>query len=104
MQSNAQHLQATEGRRAQRILVQMEAVLRETGTTKYTISLLDLSVTGFRFKTSYEINIGKRVWLNLPKLEGRQAMVMWRTDYIYGCAYDQPLHPAVFDHIVRTYG
>lgn len=96
--------QSDESRRAQRIDVDMAAVLRETGTTKYNIRLLDLSVTGFRFKSAYELHPGKRVWLNLPKLEGRLASVMWRTGYTYGCAYDQPLHPAVFDHIVRTYG
>jgi hypothetical protein len=92
-----------DGRRAERLDVNMKATLREGGSTKYVVDLLDLSVTGFRFKTSYNLNIGMRVWLNLPKLEGRQATVMWCEGFVYGCAYDQPLHMAVFDHIVRTY-
>ncbi len=92
-----------DGRRAERLTVNMQATLRESGSVKYTIDLLDLSVTGFRFKTSYNLHIGTQVWLNLPKLEGRRSTVMWRDGYIYGCAYDQPLHMAVFDHIVRQY-
>lgn len=104
MSTNALSAPPAESRRAQRVDVAMNAMLHETGTTKYNIKLLDLSVTGFRFKSSYELHIGMHVWLNLPKLEGRRAKVMWRSGYVYGCSYDQPLYPAVFDHIVRTYG
>jgi hypothetical protein len=92
-----------DGRRAERLVVNIQATLRETGSVKYLVDLLDLSVTGFRIKTSYNLPIGMRVWLNLPKLEGRQSTVMWRDGYIYGCAYEQPLHTAVFDHIIRHY-
>ncbi|TPG16665.1 pilus assembly protein PilZ [Sphingomonas koreensis] len=88
-------------RRALRKAVKLSAQLRDRGTTKFSIDVVDLSTSGFRAETSFTLYEGNRVWLTLPGLAGLEATVAWRDGYTYGCAFGQPLHPAVFDHIVR---
>jgi hypothetical protein len=89
-----------EHRRALRKAVKMRAHLRDRGTTKFEIDVVDLSTTGFRAETSFTLWPGTTVWLKMPGLAGLEAVVAWRDKYRYGCAFAKPLHQAVFDHIV----
>lgn len=89
-----------ENRLALRKAVKMRAHLRDRGTTRFEIEVVDLSTTGFRAQTSFTLWPGTTVWLTLPGLAGLEAVVAWRDKYRYGCAFTKPLHPAVFDHIV----
>lgn len=89
-----------ESRHALRKAVKMRAHLRDRGTTRFEIEVVDLSTTGFRAQTSFTLWPGTTVWLTLPGLAGLEAVVAWRDKYRYGCAFTKPLHPAVFDHIV----
>lgn len=89
-----------DNRLSLRKAVKMRAHLRDRGTTRFEIDVVDLSTTGFRAQTSFTLWPGQTVWLTLPGLAGLEAMVAWRDKYRYGCAFAKPLHPAVFDHIV----
>ena len=89
-----------ESRRSLRKAVRMRAHLRDRGTTRFEIDVVDLSVTGFRAQTSFTLWPGTTVWLTLPGLAGLEAVVAWRDKYRYGCAFTKPLHTAVFEHIV----
>jgi hypothetical protein len=89
-----------ENRHALRRAVKMRAHLRDRGTTRFEIDVVDLSMTGFRAQTSFTLWPGTTVWLTLPGLAGLEAVVAWRDKSRYGCAFVKPLHPAVFDHIV----
>lgn len=89
-----------EGRRALRKAVGMRARLRERGANRFTVDVVDLSTTGFRCETSFTLYVGHVVWLTLPGLAGLEATVAWKRSYCYGFAFNRPLHPAVFDHIV----
>jgi PilZ domain len=93
----------SEARRADRIDVAFPAFLREAGTTKFAVKVIDLSVTGFRCETSCTMTEGKSVWLTIPGLSGIEATVAWRDRFRYGCRFNAPLHVAVFDHIARLY-
>ena len=88
-------------RRALRKPVRLRAQLRDRGTTKFEIDVIDLSTSGFRAETSFTLWEGHTVWLTLPGLAALEAKVAWRDGFRYGCAFERPLHPAVFDHIVR---
>jgi hypothetical protein len=92
--------ESDENRRALRKAVKMRAHLRDRGTTRFEIDIVDLSTTGFRAETSFTLWPGTSVWLTLPGLAGLEAVVAWRDKYRYGCAFTKPLHPAVFDHII----
>ena len=71
---------------APRISVEMEARLRELGTTGTEARILNLSETGFMAETAGEFEVGARVWLMVPvreranaNLEGqRGTWVVWR--------------------------
>ena len=95
-------LPGDEHRRALRKAVKMRAHLRDRGQTKFEIDVVDLSASGFRAETSFTLWPGRVVWLTLPALAGREAVVAWRDKFKYGCAFQKPLHPAVFDHIVAV--
>ena len=89
-----------ENRRALRKAVKMRAHLRDRGTTRFEIDVVDLSLSGFRADTSFTLWPGTIVWLTMPGLAPLEAVVAWRDKVSYGCAFAKPLHPAVFDHIV----
>jgi hypothetical protein len=89
-----------ESRRALRKAVKMRAQLRDRGTTRFEIEVIDLSTTGFRAQTGFTLWPGTTVWLTLPGLAALESVVAWRDKTRYGCAFTKPLHPAVFDHIV----
>jgi hypothetical protein len=95
--------QLDDVRRAQRLSVTIDASLREHGTTKFQVKVIDLSVTGFRCETSFTLNPGTRVWLTIPGFGGLEASVAWRDKFSYGFAFDHALHPAIFDHIKSKY-
>lgn len=93
-----------DGRRAERLDVRLKASLRETGLTKFDVSVIDLSVSGFRFETSYNLYPETRVWLTIPGMAGLESIVAWRDHYRYGCRFVSLLHVAVFDHIMSHHG
>ncbi|MCM8731200.1 pilus assembly protein PilZ [Hephaestia sp. GCM10023244] len=90
-----------DNRHALRKPVRLKAQLRDRGTTRFEIDILDLSTTGFRAETSFTLWPDHIVWLTLPGLSSLEATVAWRDGLHYGCAFTNPLHPAVFDHLVR---
>lgn len=76
------------------------AVLRDRLSNKFHVHLVDLSTTGFQAEAHPSLDPGAIVWLQMPGLQGLEATVMWRQRAIVGCKFNQPLHPAVFDHLV----
>jgi PilZ domain len=92
-----------DARRAMRLDVAFDAGLREPGSSKFQISVVDLSVTGFRCETSFSLREGSTVWLTIPGLAGIEAIVAWKDQFHYGCSFKAPLHIAVFDHIARLH-
>jgi hypothetical protein len=92
----------SETRRAERLDVTFTASLREHGATKFTVKVIDLSITGFRCETSFSLRPETRVWLTIPGLSGLEAQVAWKDGFRYGCAFIQPLHNAVLMHIFQS--
>lgn len=88
-----------DSRRAERLPLSFPASLREPGSTKFSVEVRDLSVSGFRCDTSFSLTVGSRVWLTIPGIEALEAQVMWREQWCYGFAFTAPLHPAVLDHV-----
>lgn len=92
---------AGDNRRTLRKGVKLRARLRDRGATRFDINVVDLSMTGFRAETAYRLHPGTVVWISLPGLAGLEAVVAWQTHEHVGCAFRNPLHPAVFEHIVE---
>ena len=90
-----------KGRVSKRMPVTLGAGLRQRGASGVTIQVVDLSTHGFRATTHLQLEVGTDVWLRLPGLESCHATVAWSKGNLIGCAFERPLHPAVFDMIVR---
>ncbi|MDX3911271.1 MAG: PilZ domain-containing protein [Sphingobium sp.] len=82
--------------------VQITVKLRRPGESWFTSRISDLSATGFRLQTFVKLSEGMELWIMLPGFEGRRAQVMWVVDHEAGCTFERPLHPAIFDHIVKV--
>lgn len=90
-----------DSRRTERYDLQFQAALREQGASRFTVTVRDLSVTGFRCESSIPLAIGARVWLTIPGMSPLESIVMWKSGFIYGCAFASAIHVAVLDHIYR---
>jgi hypothetical protein len=79
-----------------------DAKLREPAGSSWPVKLIDLSRSGFRASWHYSLKAGDRVWLKIGDMQALSAIVRWSRDFEIGCAFEQPIHPAVFEHIVRN--
>jgi hypothetical protein len=86
-----------------RVHLTLPAGMRRPGASPVSVTVLDLSPTGFRVETHLELPESGDIWLRLPGLESRHAKVIWTAGCVYGCAFQEPLHPAVFDMITRPF-
>ena len=93
-----------EERAAARRRVAIRAAVREAGSTRIDIDVIDLSATGFRFESVYTFAIGARVFLSLPTLSPLEAVVAWRSKSQFGCRFVRPLYPSVFEMIAARFG
>lgn len=101
--SHTSQMQGRGVRWAERQRVHIQAGLRGHGLVRFDVEVRDLSITGFRFETSYNLHAGTRIWLNIPGFQGLEATIAWRDGFTYGCSFAIPLHQAVRDHLVRNF-
>ncbi len=90
----------SDGRKAERRIVNLAAALREDGAKSAKVVLIDISVGGFKAETSEAIEEGHEVWLKLPGHEARRSRVIWAKDNMVGCEFEYPLHPSELELIV----
>lgn len=90
-------------RRAERVAVRMQASLREPSFSKFDVLVSDLSTDGFRCETHYRVAPNAIVWLSIPGLAPLESRVVWANRNSYGCAFTQPLHVAVMEHVARLH-
>lgn len=76
--------------------------LRRPGESWFTSRISDLSPGGFRLQSFVKLSPGMDISIMLPGFEGRKAKVLWSRQHEAGCAFEHPLHPAIFEHILRT--
>jgi hypothetical protein len=88
-------------RRCKRYQVACSADLRAQGTLRATAKLEDLSATGFRVAWHHRLPARTRVWLSLPGFPSLSASVVRADGFKYGCVFDTPLHPAVFESLAK---
>ena len=92
-----------EQRRASRAGVNIRAEIRESGGGRFEVWVKDLSQTGFRVGLFSHLDHNKAVFLHLPGFAPMPARIAWHQNDEYGCHFSQPLHIAVFEHIIRVY-
>lgn len=90
------------GRMTDRQNVLIGVKLRRPGETWFTSRITDLSISGFRLQSFVKLAPGMDIWIMLPGFEGRKATVLWSRNHEAGCQFEQALHPAIFEHILRV--
>lgn len=91
-----------KGRMAERRHVAIPVKVRRPGESWFVSRIADLSITGFRLQSFMRLQVGAELWIMLPGFEGRRARVQWTRAHEAGCTFERPLHPAIWDHILRT--
>jgi len=89
----------SEARASDRRRVRVRALVREAGSQRVDIDLIDLSAGGFRFESGHRFAPGARVFLSIPSLAPQEATIAWKHIDFYGCRFAKPLHPAIFEAI-----
>ena len=93
-------LPISDGRKAERRIVNLAAALREQGAKTNPVLVHDISVGGFKAEAAEPIEIGTEVWLKLPGFELKRSRVVWANDKEVGCEFESPLHPSEIELLV----
>lgn len=92
-----------EKRLAPRRAVELRAIVRERSVYRFSVSVTDLSVSGCRLESPGPLPIGVRIFLAMPGLGGLESYIRWHYRDQYGCVFAQPLHPSVYDDLIRRF-
>ena len=94
----------TDGRKAERRIVNLAAALREEGAKTAKVVVVDISVGGFKADSEAPHHEGDEVWLKLAGLEPRRSRVVWAREggrgWEIGCEFEWPLHPRELEVII----
>ena len=72
------------------------------GVRPWTLARLeDISQSGFRIAWYPGCSADKPLRIRIPGLQLLTANIRWQEGKAIGCAFSEPLHVAVLDHIVR---
>ena len=83
--------------------VSITASIREQGGGRHVVEVIDLSQAGFRMRSASLLLPERAVYLTLPDYSSLKARIAWKSDAIYGCEFDQRLHEAIFEDILRRH-
>lgn len=70
------------------------------GVLRAKASLSELTCRSARIDSMETLKPGMLVWITLPGIEARPAVVDWTSGFTAGLRFEAPLHPAVLDAIV----
>lgn len=100
--SSSYAIAAQEDRCAARVVLNIPAMLRPSGSTAFATTMIDLSTGGFAVQAVTGMRVGSLCWLSVGPCKGLQAEVIWNDGQIVGCSFANLLNPAVFDSIVTA--
>ena len=82
-------------RGAARVRMRIEAPSSLDQGDGTAVVIHNLSATGMLIETSSDLTIGQRIIVALPEAPDLAAAVVWRSEALAGCRFDQPLSRAV---------
>jgi hypothetical protein len=81
----------SDRRRSSRQSVELDARMRELGTTGLVARILNISETGFMATSEARFEVGSRVWLMLPGRSRANAVVKWIAGDKIGAEFAHPI-------------
>lgn len=91
-------------RATERIAVDAEVLQRRQGQPNYRVRLFDVSPNGCKAEFVERPRVGDRVWIKFDGLESIDAEICWAEGFQAGLKYVKPIHPAVFQLLVKRFG
>ena len=88
-------------RRARRVLLDGEVIMRRAGYNSYRVLIYDVSPDGCQVECVQQPGFEETVWIKFEGLEALEASVRWTRGNHAGVAFSRPIHPAVFDLLMR---
>src|SRR5579884_395345 len=80
-----------ERRQVPRLPIELEAKMRELGTTGVEAKVLNISERGFMAIADGRFEVGSRVWLILPGRERANAVIKWTAGDKIGAEFAEPV-------------
>ncbi len=81
----------SDRRRHSRLPTDLEARVRELGSTGAEARILNISEKGFMAQADGEFEVGTRVWLILPGRDRANAVVKWTAGDKLGAEFSEPI-------------
>ena len=72
------------------------------GLERILVEISDLSMEGLRVCGPVPVLPGTHIWLKMPLLACREAVVVWCDGDQMGCQFSEPLHPMTFETLTRA--
>ena len=91
---------ATE-RKAERVPIRA-AVQFRAGARRSQVTVNDLSTHGARISFAHILRAGDQFFLKLPVIEPVEAEVVWVDQFEAGCKFLKPIHPVMFETVIRA--
>lgn len=81
----------SDRRRSSRAPVELEARMRELGTSGVEAKVLNISERGFMAVADGRFEVGSRVWLMLPGRDRANAVIKWTAGDKIGAEFAEPI-------------
>ncbi|MGL4314740.1 MAG: PilZ domain-containing protein [Sphingomonas sp.] len=91
-----------EARRHRRYTTLRGASVRSVASAAFPGSIVDLSSGGCRLATRATLALGTRVCIRIDGMHSLWGHVVWQHGTDVGVAFEQPMHPAVVEHIATV--
>lgn len=91
-------------RRAERLDLTAEISLRRPGRTTCKVRVCDVSTHGCRSEFVDRPQEGETMFVKFEGLEAIEAVARWIEPPLTGLSFIRPIHPAVFDMMMRRLG
>jgi transcriptional regulator with XRE-family HTH domain len=81
-------------RSAPRRALRLEASGFAAGLGEANVTIHNISAAGLLLETGLDLSEGEQLALDLPEAGAVTAVIVWRSERLYGCAFEQALGPA----------
>ncbi|GEM_PF-2287117 len=84
--------------------VELTGRFRTGSGRMHVVRVSDLSVSGCRLHQNFSLlEVGKTIMMRLADIGPIESVVRWKNGMDVGVSFQQPLHPAVLDHLLARY-
>lgn len=91
-------------RKSARVALSADVDLRRSGHLQFRVKVFDLSRHGCKLEFLERPRLDETVWVKFEGLESLEASVCWVEGFVAGMEFQKPVHPAVFDLMVKRLG